>query len=204
MSAFSIVGLTGPSGSGKSYAAGYLSGCGFAVIDADQTARAVVEPGSPCLADLAAAFPDSILNPDGSLNRRKLADLCFSDPARQKQLNAITHPYILRALTTQYGVLEKAGKRCCIVEAGALFESDMPDRCDRIIFITANRPVLVARIVQRDGISAAQAETRLNAQTDPESVRDRCDVFLENNGTLAEFERKLEQLAGQLNVWYQE
>lgn len=107
-----VLGLTGPTGAGKSLVASHLKTLGFEVIDADQIARAAVAPGE-CLDELAAAFGKQILLPDGSLNRKKLASIVFSDKNQLKRLNLITHPHIIMEIRRLLAELEKKGDRFC-------------------------------------------------------------------------------------------
>ena len=94
MSGFFVAALTGRSGAGKSLASVFLAEHGVPVLDGDKVARQVVEPGEPCLRELAEVFGRDILFEDGTLNRRKLGSICFADPEKKKTLNAITHPLI--------------------------------------------------------------------------------------------------------------
>lgn len=196
--------MTGRSGTGKSYASDFLRNKGVAVIDGDTVAREVVEPGSRCLQELVKAFTPAILYKDGTLNRRKLADLAFSDPKKKERLDEITHPHIIEYMLEDFDELKAAGHRYCVVEAGALVESGLYAICDRTIMITADEETSIARIMARDGISRQQAETRLAAQMRVDEVQALCDVIITNDGTLAEFDDKLETLAKQLDCWFQQ
>lgn len=202
MKHFHVAALTGRSGTGKSYASAYLSKHGVAIIDGDVVARKVVEPGSRCLKALVREFSPDILYKDGSLDRRKLADIAFSDRRKKERLDAIIHPYIIERLLDDFDDMKKNGVPYCVVEAGALIESGLYAICDKIIMITADEEISIARIVERDGITQQQAQTRLSAQMKEEEVRDLCDIIITNNGTLEEFEEKLDVLAQQLDSWF--
>ncbi|MEG0750610.1 MAG: dephospho-CoA kinase [Oscillospiraceae bacterium] len=202
MRKFYVAALTGRSGSGKSYASGYLRAKGIPVIDGDAVAREVVRTGSGTLKELVRAFGSGILKDNGSLNRRALADMCFADEKKKKKLNSITHPAIIEKLTEDFERLSSEGHRYCLVEAAALVESGLYAVCDRTIMITSNEKLEIARIVSRDGITAAQAKTRLDAQLRPDEVRALCDVELTNDGDLSQFDKKLDVLAEQLNEWF--
>jgi dephospho-CoA kinase len=201
---FYVAALTGRSGTGKSYASEYLAKKGVATIDGDKVSRMVVEPGSRCLEELVKAFSDSILLEDGSLNRRKLGDMVFSDKSKKKTLNRIIHPHIIERLLSMFDALKEQGEAYCVVEAGALVESGLYAVCDKIVMITADESRQIQRIMARDKITEQQAITRLHAQLSVDEVKDLCDVIIANNGTIAEFESKLDILAGQLNAWFKE
>lgn len=158
-----ILGLTGPTGAGKSLAARHLRSRGFSHIDADKAARAVVEPDSPCLKKLAEVFGQSILQPDGSLNRKRLAELAFAN-GRVDELNAATHPFIMEYMKSEITALEKEGKEFAVLDAPALFESGADKLCNCVMAVTASRRIRISRIIERDGITAEQATARVNAQ----------------------------------------
>ncbi len=202
MKNFYVAALTGRSGSGKSYASAYLHSKGIPTVDGDEVAREVTRPGERCLRELVKAFGEQILNGDGTLNRRLLGDLCFSDPAKKERLDAITHPRIIERMLDDFEALHRQGYRYCLVEAAAVVESGLYAVCDRLIMITSGRERQIERIIRRDGLSREQAITRLNAQIEERELRALCDLVIENDGTPAEFERKLDALATQLESWF--
>ena len=182
LSAIRIVGLTGPTGAGKSDVANIWRSKGAAIIDTDALAREIVKPGSPCLQRLVDTFSDTILHPDGTLNRKKLAEIAFSDAASTQRLNAITHPAIL-ALTREK--IENAAEQECavvIVDAPLLFEAGFDALCDEIVAVTAPAEQRKQRIIQRDGITTAMAEQRMAVQKD-DSFYCRDGVTVVHNNT---------------------
>lgn len=202
MKKFYVAALTGRSGSGKSVASQYLSQKGVSVIDGDVVAREVVAVGEPCLDELVRAFSRDILNPDGTLNRRYLGDLCFADPKKKKKLDAITHPYIIDRSQEYFDEQKRLGAHYCVVEAGALIESGLYAWCDKTIMVTADEDKEIERICKRDSLTEEQAKRRLQAQMHPDEIQDLCDVILTNNGTLAEFYAKLDELHRQMDAWF--
>ena len=202
MSRFYVAALTGRSGSGKSYASEYLRAKGIPSVDGDVVAREVVRPGEKCLQELVREFGSQILQADGTLNRHLLGDICFSDRRKKEKLDAITHPHIIERTTEYFARLKEAGYRYCLVEAAAVVESGLYFVCDRLIMITSDRESQIARIIERDGLTEKQAKTRLDAQIREEELRNLCDLVIENNGTLEEFNRKLDALAIQLEQWF--
>ena len=154
-----IIGLTGPTGSGKSTFAAMLRARGFCVADGDTAARAVVQPGSPLLTRLAEA-----------------AKRAFSTPENVRTLNALMHPAIEQVLFDE--IARQADCPAAVIDAAALIESGIADRCDLVAVTLAPREVRFARIMQRDGLTAEQAETRMRAQPDDTFYTDRADVVL--------------------------
>lgn len=204
MKRFYIVALTGRSGSGKSYASDYLATLGVPVVDGDALSREVTGKESRCLDELVRVFSPGILTEDGALDRRKLGDICFADPAQKRRLDAITHPYIMERLLQYFEAFEARGDRYCLVEAAALIESGLYAICDKIVLITADEPLQAERIMRRDNLTEHQAKRRLEAQMRVDEVRDLCDMIITNNGTLAEFKTKLKQLAQNLEDWFKD
>ena len=161
-----VVGLTGPTGAGKSTVADAWRQAGIPIVDADEMARRVVEPHSPCLAALTATFTDAILNADGTLDRRELARRAFADPSATKTLNDITHPAIMAAIRQELENLADNGHALAVLDAPLLFEAGADALCDRVIAVTAPAEMRLARIMARDGIDRDAALLRMHAQPD--------------------------------------
>lgn len=172
-----VLGLTGPSGVGKSLAARHLEQRGFCHLDADIAARAVVEPGKPCLAALAAAFGSSILRADGSLDRKKLGGLAFAG-GRVAQLNAISHPFIFTEIDRELADFESSGVRFATLDAPTLYECGVDRLCDRVLAVTAGRVLRIERIMARDGMTPEQAKTRVDAQPDDSFYKEKADFSI--------------------------
>ncbi len=166
-----------------------LSAAGIPVVDADVLAREVTVPGHPCLAELALAFSPDVLNADGTLNRAALAAAAFSSAESTARLNGITHPHIFRLAEERFSALWKAGVTVAAVDAPLLFESGMDRMCDCTVAVIAPREVRLARICARDGISAVQAELRMQAQPNEAYYTERADEVLHNNGDLDAFRK---------------
>ena len=171
-----IIGLTGPTGSGKSTFSAMLASRGFYVADGDRAARAVVQPGSPLLLRLAEAFGADILAPDGSLDRALTAKRAFSTPESVQTLNALMHPAIERFLFDE--IAQHTDCRGAVIDAAALIESGIADKCDLLAVTLAPRETRLARIMQRDGLTSEQAEARMHAQPDDSFYTDCADVVL--------------------------
>ncbi len=193
-----IIGLTGPTGAGKSEAARLLSEAGIPVVDADRLARDVTAKGHPCLAELAKAFSPAVLNTDGTLDRAALAAAAFASKEATARLNAITHPHILRLAEERFAALWQEGFTLAAVDAPLLFESGMDGMCDRTAAVLAPAAVRQTRICERDGITAEQAALRMHAQPDEAFYRERANEVLYNDGDLAAFRAKVQAWIGDL------
>ena len=174
-----LIGLTGPTGAGKSTVCTSLMQRGWGVVDADATARLVTQPGQPCLVELAEAFGKDILTPDGALRRAVLADRAFSSPQDTQRLNAITHPHILRLIKEKVGQLYSSGKKLVALDAPLLFEARMEGICDFVVAVTAPARVRLERILARDGISRELALSRIRAQHSAQYYRQRSDFWID-------------------------
>lgn len=197
-----VVGLTGPTGAGKSTVAEAWREMGVPVIDTDLLARRVVEPDSPCLKELVDTFSPEILNKDGTLNRASLARKAFSSPKGAAKLNAITHPAIL-TLTQQ--LLEQTadeGQAVAVVDAPLLFEAGFDQICHHIVAVTAPAEDRLARIMVRDGLTEEAAKLRMKAQQpDGFYCRDEVSV-IHNTGDRVALRRQAEELWTERTRWW--
>lgn len=196
-----VVGLTGPTGSGKSEVARVWKDQHFPMIDADVLARRVVEPGQPALAELVAEFSEDILHEDGTLNRRQLAKRAFATPRDTARLNAITHPYIIELSNTILMQFEQMRELVAIIDAPLLFESGMDEICDLTVAVVAPAAMRLERIRQRDELTEGQARARMAAQQEEDYYTSRASITLRNDGDLAQLRRQAEELAGQIREW---
>ena len=186
-----IVGLTGLTGSGKTTVAEGLKKYGYAVVDADAIARLVTEKGSPLLPKLSEEFGPSILNEDGSLNRKQLAEIAFSSPEKTKRLNEITHPEIVRLIRKKIQGAFFDGYEAVIVDAPQLFESKLAYDCNFVISVIAPNEVRKERIMERDGISEEEADRRIAAQLPLDFFRQNSDIVIENDGDIEKLKEKI-------------
>jgi dephospho-CoA kinase len=174
------VGLTGGIASGKSLVSQQFRALGVPVLDADQVSRVVVEPGRPALAEIAARFGPQVLLSDGQLDRRRMREIVFADPAARLELEHITHPRI-RAHIREW--LDSQEAPYCILENAILFESGMDALVDRVVVVDVPEAMQRARLVGRDGIDAGLVEQMLAAQSPRELRLSRADDVVENTGT---------------------
>ncbi|WP_447972927.1 dephospho-CoA kinase [Nitrospira sp. Kam-Ns4a] len=160
-----LVGLTGGLATGKSTVARLFQDCGAYVIDADELARQVVEPGKPAWRDIVRTFGSKVLRPDRSLDRAALARLVFSRPTALRKLNAIVHPRVAREqakLTRE--IARKDPRAVVIYDVPLLFEAGVDQRVDTTLVVTADRRTQLARLQARNGFSRTEALRRLRAQ----------------------------------------
>ena len=160
-----LIGLTGGLASGKTTVAKLFQQCGAELIDADQVARAVVQPGRVAWKDLVAAFGKNILDADRTLNREALAARVFRNPKQLKVLNRIVHPRVAREQARLTRLITKECPDAVIMyDAALLIEAKAHERMDRVILVTADQRTQIARACQRDGLSRKDALGRIRGQ----------------------------------------
>ena len=179
-----VVGLTGQTGAGKSTVSKIFSANGFAVINADSVARQVVEKGSMCLDEIADFFGSGVIKEDGTLDRRALANIVFSDKAKLETLNTISYPYITGEILRQIKDFAKNGEKFILLDAPTLFESRADDFCEIIISVLADADIREKRIISRDGLTREQALKRMNSRLDEDFFITHSDYIIHNNGEL--------------------
>ncbi len=187
-----IIGLTGQSGAGKSSFSKALSERGIPCLDTDKTARQVVEKGKPCLAELVKAFGEEILLPDGTLDRKKLGSIAFSDKEKLAVLNRITHGYISLEVDKWLKLQEENGAVAAVIDAPQLFESGINKICNITIAVIADESVRFERILSRDGITEEYAKKRMASQKDDSFFISNCTHIIYNNGAEDELLEKAE------------
>lgn len=185
MKTYKLIGLTGQSGAGKSTVARVFAEYGATVINADKIVASLYKAQSPCVSTIAAVFGSDCLLPNGEINRKKLAERAFSSKENTALLGKLVHPFV----TARLFELLKGKTGVVIYDAPQLFESGADVICDSVVAVVAERSVRRQRIIERDGITAAQADSRLNAQYDEEFFRMYADIIIENNTDKAALEK---------------
>jgi len=188
-----VLGLTGGIGSGKSMVAEIFARLGAVVIDADQLAREVVEPGQPALREIRATFGPDVLLPDGRLDRPKLADIIFANSAERAKLDAITHPRI-RARMDEEIKARRSGPGVLIVDIPLLYENERTKSVEKVIVVWVDPQTQLRRIRQRDGLSDEAARQRIAAQMPLAAKRARADHVIDNTGSLEDTRRQVEAI----------
>ena len=189
------VGLTGGIGSGKSEVARRLAEHGAVLIDADVAARKVVEPGSPGLARIAAAFGAEVLRPDGSLNRERLGEIVFADPGLRGKLNAIVHPLVREWMQeAERAAVQTDGDAIVVHDVPLLAESRGKAGFDAVIVVDVPPDLQLERLVSQRGMAAEQARARMAAQASREQRLAVADIVIDNSGSLDDLDRRVAEV----------
>lgn len=187
-----VVGLTGPTGAGKSSVTDVAKNLGFKIIDCDALARLAVEKGSDGLADVVKAFGDGVLNSDGTLNRKQLAALAFSASDKTELLNKTLLPHIVKLIKAQIDV------PLVLLDAPTLFESGADSLCDDVIVVLCDEKTRKERIIKRDGIDESAAELRIKAGKDDNFYIERSNNIVYNDCKLSVLNLKIQKLLNKL------
>ncbi|MFL6117887.1 MAG: dephospho-CoA kinase [Catenulispora sp.] len=180
------VGLTGGIGSGKSEVSQRLARLGAVVIDADQVAREVVEPGTPGLREVVATFGEGVLRPDGSLDREGLGRIVFADADKLAQLNAIVHPLVGERIAAIMADVERHHPDGVVVyDVPLLVENNLQGRYDVVVVVAASPETQLQRLVGQRGMAAADAQARIAAQAPLDAKLAVADYVINNDRDLA-------------------
>jgi dephospho-CoA kinase len=176
------VGLTGSIGVGKSFVTSVFEELGCHVLDADQTARAVVMPGTPGLRALTEAFGEEILNTDGTLNRKRLGARIFTDQAERERLNQILHPFIIARQDEILNAWEAEDPDGIgIIDAALMIESGGYKRFDKLIVVHCRPEVQLERLMLRDKLSRDEALRRINSQMSQKEKQKFADYLIDTS-----------------------
>jgi len=195
-----VIGLTGGIASGKSTVAKLLAARGAAVLDADQLARQVVEPGQPALAELVARFGAAILSADGRLDRKRLGAIAFADPAARIDLGRITHPRIAAASAAAIATWADAGANIVFYEASLLVENRAHTGLAGLIVVALPVELQHARLIGRDGLSPEEASARIAAQAPLADKLAAATWVIENTGDEAALEAAVGRVVGDIEA----
>jgi dephospho-CoA kinase len=189
-----VFGLTGNIGSGKSTVAAMLREAGIPVLDADRISREVTAAGGRAYEAVVQAFGGGILLDDGSIDRKRLGEVVFSDPAARERLERITHPAIIEAMKEAIAGMERDGHRAAVVEATLIHESGRKGLFEAVISVTCDRETAISRLAARDGMSRAQAEARLHAQMDAGRKAGASDYVIDNSAGTEDTRRQVDRI----------
>ncbi len=187
-----VVGLTGPTGAGKSSITEVAKNLGFKVIGCDALARVAVEKGSDGLADIVKVFGGGVLNSDGTLNRKELAALAFSLSEKTELLNQTLLPHIVKLIKSQIDV------PLVLLDAPTLFESGADSLCNEVIVVLCDKKTRKKRIMERDGIDESAAELRIKAGKDDNFYIERSNNIVYNDCELSVLNLKIQKLLNKL------
>lgn len=186
-----IIGITGGIGSGKTAATDYFAAQGIEIVDADVVARTAVEPQSNALNLIAQRYGDTILNSNGSLNRRQLRNIIFDDTNERQWLETLLHPLINQAIVTQ---LQTAQSPYAILVSPLLLESTQHQLVDRMLVIDVHPDTQITRATARDNMTTAKAQQIIATQISRAERQQKADDLVNNEGSLAQLHSQLAQL----------
>lgn len=194
-----VVGLTGGIATGKSTVAQLFKRSGAIIIDADQLARDVVQPGKPAWRGIVNAFGDGVLNRNGSINRRALGAIVFRDRRKLRRLERIIHPRVAQEQERMVRRIARRSPHALVVyEVPLLFESGAHKRVDKIIVVSADRDTQIARLKQRNGMTRTEALRRIRNQMPlAEKIR-RADVVIDGTRSKALMRQDVRRLMQRL------
>lgn len=178
-----VIGLTGPTGAGKGVVSHIFEAHGIPVIDADRVYHELLIPPSECLSELTYTFGREILCEDGTLDRRALGAIVFSDETALARLNAIAHRHVMNVIRARLEGMRKRELRAVVLDAPQLFEAGADKDCNVIVSVLADREVRMERIMKRDGIDRDTACRRIAAQKSDDFFRTHSNYVIENNGS---------------------
>jgi dephospho-CoA kinase len=187
-----IVGLTGGIASGKSTVVRMLQELGAAVVDADAIVHELQAPGAPLLEAIAREFGPSVIRPDGSLDRARLGQIVFADPARRKALEAIVHPAVRERMWAEVERYRQEGRPAVVLDVPLLIEGGLYREVDEVWLVYVDRQTQLERLMARNGLTEAEAVARIGAQMDLEAKRAYAHRLIDNRGTLAKTRAQVE------------
>jgi dephospho-CoA kinase len=188
-----VCGLTGGVGMGKSTAAGFLRRRGAQMVDADELARQLVQPGQPALAEIQAEFGKAVIASDGRLRREELAEIIFADAAARKKLETILHPRIRERWLAQIETWRGENRALAVVVIPLLFETRAESHFDKIICVACSAPTQRQRLLSR-GWTPEQIRQRLAAQWPVEQKISRANFVVWTDGALDAHAQQLERI----------
>ena len=195
-----IIGITGKSGSGKSTVCEMLENkYGAKIINADKIAKELSKPGTKYIKEIEEKFGKDILDEDGNLKRKKLADIIFSNEQKRLELNGCTFKYIKKEIIRQIE-LEKDVCKVIVIDAPLLFEIGLDELCEKILGIISKEEIQLERIMNRDNIDNKHASNRLNAQETNDFFIRKCDDIIENNKGINDLYIKVDEIMKKYNI----
>lgn len=191
------IGLTGSIGCGKSSLSNILKKHNIPIIDADIKGREIYED-KELLKAIEDAFGNSVINEDGTLNRKNLGKIVFSDDDKLQKLNSLTHPVIRRMINEDLDEYEKRGEKMAVIDAALLLEAGFTSMIDTIIVVTCSEPVQLQRVILRDNCSEEDAMGRIKSQMPQKEKVKYAEFVVDNSGTLNQLEKEAEELIRKL------
>ncbi|MFC0557900.1 dephospho-CoA kinase [Halalkalibacter alkalisediminis] len=193
-----FIGLTGGIASGKSTVSKMIMEMGIPVIDADQVAREVVEPGTKALQAICQHFGSSVINEDGTLARKKLGSIIFEDRKERQVLNEIVHPAVRNRMDELKQYYLEQGETTIVYDIPLLFESNLFYLVDKVILVYVDSKTQLQRLLERDSAGMEDAKQRIASQIPLIDKRERADFVIDNSFTMEETKKQLQRIFDQL------
>lgn len=197
------VGLTGSIGCGKSSLSNILKKYDIPIIDADIKGREIYE-NKELLRDIEKNFGSSVINKDGTLNRKNLGKIVFNDDYKLEKLNSLTHPVIQNMIKDDLNKYEKFGKKIAVVDAALLIEAGFMNMLDTLVVVTCSEEVQLQRVVLRDNCSEEDAMGRIKSQMPQDEKVKYAEFVVDNSGTIEHLEKEAEKLIKSLEAKIEE
>lgn len=197
---FKILGITGPTGSGKTTVTDILKDKNYGVIKADVLAHEVLTSSTPCINALICHFGKDILNKDNTINKKVLASKAFKSKEETSMLNKITHPYIFYSFFKEAKEYIKKGFKLIVFDAPVLLESHGDIICDYIVSVISDKSIRIKRIMDRDNISKKEATLRMQAQKDDDFYISGSDFVIYNNDDINNLKIETLEMLKSINI----
>ena len=195
-----VIGLTGGIASGKSLVSQQLAELGATVIDADRMGHEAYRKDTETFRQVVDAFGQEIVGADGEVDRKALGAKVFADPSQRRRLEEIVWPAMRRMMEERLAEMRSQGTEVAVLEAALLIEADWLPLADEVWLVTATPETARRRLMERNGLNAEQAESRLRAQLTNEKRRPYADVAIENDGTTEELRRAVDEAWSKLEM----
>jgi dephospho-CoA kinase len=195
-----LIGLTGGIASGKSTVAAILQQLGTAIVNADELAREVVQPGTPGWKEIVDSFGADVLQPDRTLDRQKLRNIVFNDPEARKKLEAVIHPRVRALAQQRIQEHAAAGFEIVVYEVPLLFEGNLQNSLRPVVLVATDVETQKKRLQHRDGLSESDAEKHIAAQMSLAEKRRLADHVIENDGSLEDLELQVRDVLAKIKT----
>ncbi|WP_319003473.1 dephospho-CoA kinase [Bacillus shivajii] len=195
-----IIGLTGGIATGKSTVANMMEKMGLPIIDADQIARQVVEPGAKAHEEIIQTFGEVILREDRTIDRKKLGAIIFNDESKRSALNAIVHPAVRAEMKMQANKYFYEGYQSVVMDIPLLIESELHHMVDKILLVYVHQDIQLERLVARDQAGTEDAKSRIQSQLPIDEKKSHADAIIYNDKTLDKTKQQLTNILNQWNV----
>lgn len=189
-----IIGLTGGIATGKSTADKFFERKGIPIIDTDQIAHHIYDPGKIAWKEIKDEFGEQVVNFDQTINRQVLGKIVFSDPDKMQKLNHITHPQVLIEVKNKITEFEKVDTPIVVLDVPLLYESGYENLCDQVIVITLPEKLQIKRLIKRNNLNYEDALKRINSQMPLAQKAKLADYVVDNSGSVNDLDEQLSEV----------